>query len=68
MPLGYTRIQQGQSIDIGGRSWDIHIGNGHAPEHMRPSGAATTNLVISGDQILSSISPNIGVYADRADG
>lgn len=62
MPLGYTRIQQGQSIDIGGRSWDIHIGNGHAPEHAT-FWSRDDNLVISGDQILSSISPNIGVYA-----
>ncbi len=33
LPLGYRRIQQGESLRIGGRDWDIHIGNGHAPEH-----------------------------------
>lgn len=62
MPLGYTRIQQGQSIEIGGRTWDIHIGNGHAPEHAT-FWSRDDHLVISGDQILPSISPNIGVYA-----
>jgi glyoxylase-like metal-dependent hydrolase (beta-lactamase superfamily II) len=62
MPLGYTRIQQGDSIVMGGRAWDIHIGNGHAPEHAT-FWSRDDNLVISGDQILSSISPNIGVYA-----
>ena len=62
MPLGYTRIQQGDSIVMGGRTWDIHIGNGHAPEHAT-FWSRDDNLVISGDQILSSISPNIGVYA-----
>lgn len=61
MPLGYTRIQQGDTIDIGGRTWDIHMGNGHAPEHAT-FWSRDDNLVIAGDQILSSISPNVGVY------
>ena len=62
MPLGYTRIQQGGSIIMGGRSWDIHIGNGHSPEHAT-FWSRDDNLVISGDQIIASISSNIGVYA-----
>ena len=62
MPLGFQRIQQGDSIEMGGRTWDIHIGNGHAPEHAT-FWSRDDNLVISGDQILPSISPNIGVYA-----
>ncbi|MCF6232904.1 MAG: MBL fold metallo-hydrolase [Rhodobacteraceae bacterium] len=62
MPLGFTRIKQGDSVEMGGRTWDIHIGNGHAPEHAT-FWSRDDNLVISGDQILSSISPNIGIYA-----
>ncbi len=62
MPLGYTRIRQGDVITMGGRTWDIHIGNGHAPEHAT-FWSRDDHLVISGDQILPSISPNIGVYA-----
>lgn len=62
MPLGFTRIRQGQTITMGGRTWDIHMGNGHAPEHAT-FWSRDDGLVISGDQILSSISPNIGVYA-----
>lgn len=62
MPLGFTRIQQDETITMGGRTWDIHIGNGHAPEHAT-FWSRDDGLVISGDQILSSISPNIGVYA-----
>ena len=61
MTRGFTRIQQGQTITMGGRVWDIHIGNGHAPEHAT-FWSRDDNLVIAGDQILSSISPNIGVY------
>lgn len=62
LPLGYTRIQQGDRIVMGGRTWDVHIGNGHAPEHAT-FWSRDDALVLAGDQILSSISPNIGVYA-----
>lgn len=62
IPLGYTRIQEGEQIKMGGRTWDIHMGNGHAPEHAT-FWSQDDNLVLAGDQILSSISPNVGVYA-----
>lgn len=62
LPLGFSRIQQGDTINMGGRTWDVHIGNGHAPEHAT-FWSRDDNLVLAGDQILSSISPNIGVYA-----
>ncbi len=62
MPLGFTRIKQGDRIEIGGRRWDVHTGNGHAPEHAT-FWSRDDNLVIAGDQMLPSISPNIGVYA-----
>ncbi|TMV10272.1 MBL fold metallo-hydrolase [Ruegeria sediminis] len=62
MPLGFTRIRQGDVFRMGGRDWDVHMGNGHAPEHAT-FWSRDDNLVITGDQILSSISPNIGVYA-----
>ncbi|MDK3072252.1 MBL fold metallo-hydrolase [Sedimentitalea sp. JM2-8] len=62
MPLGFSRVKQGDVIEMGGRTWDVHIGNGHAPEHAT-FWSREDDLVIAGDQILSSISPNIGVYA-----
>ena len=62
LPVGYRRLQQGDVIHAAGRDWDIHIGAGHAPEHLT-LWSRDCNLVISGDQILPSISPNIGVYA-----
>lgn len=62
MPLGYTRIKQGDTVTLGGRDWDVHIGNGHAPEHAT-LWSRDDALVIGGDQLLASISPNIGVYA-----
>ncbi len=66
MPLGFKRIKQDDVISIGGRNWDVHIGNGHAPEHAT-FWSRNDNLVIAGDQLLASISPNIGVYATEPD-
>ncbi|MDA7964610.1 MBL fold metallo-hydrolase [Ruegeria sp.] len=62
MPLGFTRVKQGDVIRMGGRNWDVHIGNGHAPEHAT-FWSRDDHLVLTGDQILSSISSNLGVYA-----
>lgn len=62
MPLGYTRLRQGDTIRMGGRDWTVHTGGGHAPEHLT-FWSNDDHLVISGDQIICSISPNVGVYA-----
>ncbi len=62
IPVGYTRIKAGDVIEIGGRVWDVHTGDGHAPEHA-VFFSRDDNLVIGGDQLLPSISANLGVYA-----
>ena len=62
IPLGYTRIRAGDVITIGGRTWDIYVGHGHAPEHATFF-SRDDHLVIGGDQLLPSISANLGVYA-----
>lgn len=61
LPLGFTRLQEGGTITMGGRVWDIRMGNGHAPEHAT-FWSRDDALVLGGDQLLPSISPNIGVY------
>ena len=62
LPLGYTRIAQGDVLTIGTRRWQVHIGHGHAPDHAVLF-SLDDFLVLGGDQLLPSISPNIGVYA-----
>ncbi len=62
LPLGFRRIGEGDAIHLGGRLWDVRIGNGHAPEHAT-LWSREGDLVIGGDQLLASISPNLGVYA-----
>ncbi len=64
LPLGYTRIAEGGRIRAGGRDWTVRVGHGHAPEHATfwEEGGA---LVLGGDQLLPSISANLGVYASE---
>lgn len=62
MPLGFRRIKEGSTLRFGSRDWDVRIGNGHAPEHAT-LWSRDGDLVIGGDQLLATISPNLGVYA-----
>lgn len=62
LPLGYRRIVQDEVLSIGGRQWKVHLGGGHAPDHVT-LWSQKDGLVISADQVIASISPNIGVYA-----
>ncbi len=59
LPQGYTRIREGDAVQLGGRDWTVRIGHGHAPEHAT---LWSEELVLGGDQLLPSISPNLGVY------
>ncbi len=61
VPLGYRRLTEGEVIRMGGRDWDVRMGNGHAPEHAT-FWSRDDAVVIGGDQLLPSISPNLGVY------
>jgi glyoxylase-like metal-dependent hydrolase (beta-lactamase superfamily II) len=66
IPVGFSRIQEGSIIEMGGRIWDIRVDNGHAPDHAS-FWSRDDNLVLSGDQIIPSISSNIGVYPTEPD-
>jgi glyoxylase-like metal-dependent hydrolase (beta-lactamase superfamily II) len=61
LPLGFTRIREGDHITMGGRDWAVHCGDGHAPEHAT-FWSLDDGLILGGDQLLPSISANIGVY------
>ena len=66
LPLGFTRLQDGQTIEAGGRIWTVYMGNGHAPEHVT-MWCMDEPIILAGDQIIPSISPNLGVYATEPD-
>ena len=60
MPRVFQRLREGQILSIGGRTWRILTGGGHSPE-MACLHCAELGILISGDQVLPRISPNIGV-------
>ena len=62
LPLGFARLTDGQPVSFGGRRWSVAMGHGHAPCHAT-FWSLDDDLVIGGDQLLPSISPNLGVYA-----
>jgi glyoxylase-like metal-dependent hydrolase (beta-lactamase superfamily II) len=66
LPLGYSRLAEGQTLRMGGRDWVVRTGDGHAPEHAT-FWSLDDPLVIGGDQLLPGISPNISVYATEPD-
>jgi glyoxylase-like metal-dependent hydrolase (beta-lactamase superfamily II) len=62
LPIGFQRLQQGDCLQIGGRTWQVHIGRGHSPEHACLV-CPEAGVLISGDQVLPRITPNVSVHA-----
>lgn len=60
LPLGFTRIADGDRVQAAGRAWTVRTGGGHAPEQATLW--SEDGLVIGGDQLLPKITPNVGVY------
>ena len=61
IPARHRRIDDGETIAIGGRAWRVIVGSGHSPEHACLY-CAELGVLISGDQVLPRISPNISVW------
>ena len=61
LPESYRRLEDGNRLTIGHHDWEIIIGRGHSPEHACLFDAGR-NLLISGDQLLPTISSNVSVY------
>ncbi len=61
LPQSFTRMRDGDTLSIGGRTWSLIGGGGHSPEHISLY-SADEDLYISGDQLLPSISSNISVW------
>jgi glyoxylase-like metal-dependent hydrolase (beta-lactamase superfamily II) len=67
LPPTFTRLVAGDTLKIGGRSFDVLTGNGHAPEQVMLHCAAD-QLFLAADQVLAKITPNISVWAVEPDG
>jgi glyoxylase-like metal-dependent hydrolase (beta-lactamase superfamily II) len=62
VPASFERLSDGSEVEIGGRVWRVIVGEGHSPE-LACLYCAETGVLISGDQVLPKISPNVSVHA-----
>ena len=61
LPQSYHRLHEGFTVNIGPHEWQIITGRGHSPEHACLY-CPEQNVLISGDQILPTISSNVSVF------
>jgi glyoxylase-like metal-dependent hydrolase (beta-lactamase superfamily II) len=61
VPPRFRRMQEGDTIAIGGRRWQCISGYGHAPEHIALY-CDELHTLIGGDMMLPRISTNVSVY------
>ena len=62
----YRRLTAGDTLDIGGRRFEVVTGPGHSPEQVMLV-CRDERLFFSADQVLARISPNISVWAWEPD-
>lgn len=67
LPDSFRRIVDRETITIGGRYWQVIVGAGHSPEHACLYCPAL-KVLISGDQVLPRITPNVSVFPTEPDG
>jgi len=67
LPDSFRRLVDRETITIGGRYWQVIIGSGHSPEHVCLYCPAL-KLLISGDQVLPRITPNVSVFPTEPEG
>ncbi|MEZ5570448.1 MAG: MBL fold metallo-hydrolase [Halioglobus sp.] len=67
LPDSLRRLVDRETITIGGRYWQVIIGSGHSPEHATLYCPAL-KLLISGDQVLPRITPNVSVFPTEPEG
>jgi glyoxylase-like metal-dependent hydrolase (beta-lactamase superfamily II) len=66
LPESYRRIRGAEVVRIGDHDWRVVVGTGHSPEHAS-FWCPDLKLLISGDQVLPRISPNVSVFPTEPD-
>jgi glyoxylase-like metal-dependent hydrolase (beta-lactamase superfamily II) len=61
LPEAYHRVKDGDELTIGMNKWTVIVGKGHSPEHACLY-CERLNMLISGDQLLPTISSNVSVF------
>jgi len=66
LPTSVRRLMNGQDVRIGASTWRVVTGQGHSPDHVGLF-SAHARVLISGDQVLPRISPNVSVWPTEPD-
>ncbi|MGH8035653.1 MAG: MBL fold metallo-hydrolase, partial [Lysobacterales bacterium] len=66
LPQSYHRLSDGMTLTIGEHTWKVVMGRGHSVEHACLY-CKEINTLISGDQILPTISSNVSVFPTEPD-
>jgi glyoxylase-like metal-dependent hydrolase (beta-lactamase superfamily II) len=66
LPAAFTRLANGQTFQVGTRSFKVITGAGHASDQATFY-CAKDKFYLSADQVLSKISPNVSVWAHEPD-
>ena len=61
LPQSYCRLHEDRTVTIGEHEWQVITSRGHSPEHACLY-CRDLNVLIAGDQILPTISPNVSVF------
>jgi glyoxylase-like metal-dependent hydrolase (beta-lactamase superfamily II) len=67
IPVSFVRMEEGDRLSVGGRTWRVLVGNGHCPEHaclIDDEGG----LMIAGDQVLPRITSNVSLSLGEPEG
>lgn len=67
LPSHFHRLFDGQRLRVGNREWQVITAHGHSPEHASLY-CDELNVLLSGDQILPRITPNVSVWHIEPDG
>ena len=64
LPPQICRLRDNETTTFGGRRWKVLVNGGHADEHASFY-CKTDGILIAGDQILSKITPVIGIFPSQ---
>jgi glyoxylase-like metal-dependent hydrolase (beta-lactamase superfamily II) len=67
VPVSFVRMEDGDRLEIGGRTWRVLVGNGHCPEHACLIDDEA-GLMIAGDQVLPRITSNVSLSLSEPEG
>ncbi|HEU0134758.1 MAG TPA: MBL fold metallo-hydrolase [Allosphingosinicella sp.] len=60
IPVSFVRMEEGDRLRVGSRTWRVLVGSGHCPEHACLVDDEA-GLMIAGDQVLPRITSNVSL-------